>query len=66
VIKINVVKPGKWSSVAVIVIGLLALIMGIRSMILSYSTVEVFSQQQTEVNHDSQQVVNSLLRTVLD
>lgn len=59
-------KPGKWSLIIAVIIGLLALIMGIRGIILSYSAVEVFSPVDTETQTESGQMVTGLLREVLD
>ncbi len=50
----------------VIIIGLLALFAGMRNMILSYPSVEVFSQQETKESGDGGQLVSGLLHTVLD
>ncbi|MGI6704472.1 MAG: stage II sporulation protein P [Clostridia bacterium] len=65
-IRIKAIKPGKWSAVIIVIIGLLALFAGIRSMYLSWYAMEVFSQQGSEISGDGQQLVDSLLRSVLD
>jgi stage II sporulation protein P len=66
VIRIKVIKPGKWSMAVVIAIGLLVLFAGLRSMFMSWPAQEVFSHQDTEVKDDGRYLVDSLLRTTLD
>ncbi|MDD2573867.1 MAG: stage II sporulation protein P [Bacillota bacterium] len=65
-IKIKTIKPGKWSAFIIIVIGLLALFAGIRSMYSNLSAREVFLRQDSGTFDDSQQLVDSILRMVLD
>ena len=45
-IRIKAIKPGKWSAVILVIIGLLALFAGIRSMYLSWYAMEVFAAGQ--------------------
>lgn len=65
-IRIKVVKPGKWIVAAVAIIGVLTLGAGIRSFYRMWPAQEVFSQQDTEITDDGRRLMDSLLKAVLD
>lgn len=65
-VRIKVVKPGKWAAVIAVIIGLLVFAAGIRGIYLSRSAVEVFSAADTGTHKDSSKFISSLLRSVLD
>ena len=59
-IRIKVVKPGKWIVAAVAIIGVLTLGAGIRSFYRMWPAQEVFSQQDTEITDDGRRLMDSL------
>ena len=65
-IRIKVVKPGKWIVAAAAVIGLMVLLSGFRSLILTWPAQEVFSRQGNGTAGDGRRLMNSLLRATLD
>lgn len=65
-IRIKTIKPGKWSTIIIVLLGILVVFIGIRNVYSNQGAKGVSSQGNIEKTDDSRRLVSNLLKTVLD